>query len=575
MALPNGPGALLSSAQAGIVDQAGVKLFGSGKVDPVQAAAKQELEERKVKAKTRPTPSDLLKLSGASSLGFLLLNDTINNLGAKLGVAGAGAGAGKMEDGFLKNVFGEDSLVSNIFSLAGGGKGGMAKGLAKKLGPKVGNLLGGSVGKLVVGGGLIAAGVLLAVKDGVAGSKQAKKWGVGKLNAGIAAGLTSSSKGASGALAGAAKYGLIGMGIGSIIPGVGTVLGGAIGVGVGTVLGAIGGERTAKFFQGVGKKVSGVWDKHGKKIMTGLTAGIGYLAGGPLGSFFAVNMRNLVKSGKMQAIWKSDSNIGKKMLMSVGAIASTTWDTVTGGLSAGVGLLSKGLTAITTKSDGTKNLLGKAADFVAGLPGKLLAGLDSLGEHIAGEEAWADLKNYFNDVILGGFKSFFQGIGGWIQKLFGLNDSAQEELERGKWEKSFKSSAEYKQREADEKSWKAAGKQGPAPESRDAFLERMWNERTRVDDGIFNLNKTLSAGSLFGQDKNIQFNDRDELYLMASTNPSRDALATAVASLNGLIGELASAIKDYRPQTHNIQTAVENTAIPLRELLSRPGAYSI
>ena len=62
---------------------------------------------------------------------------------------------------------------------------------------------------------------------------------------------------------------------------------------------------------------------------------------------------------------------------------------------------------------------------------------------------------------------------------------------------------------------------------------------------------------------------------MASTNPSRDALAVAVDSLNGLIGELAAAIRDYKPQTNNVQTAIENTSIPMRELLARPGAYSI
>ncbi len=572
MAIPNGISSMLSSAQAGIVQQAGGSLFQAGKPDAVTRLANMQIAERKIKAKAKPTTSDLLKLSGASSMGFLLLHNTIQDMGSKLGMKGGGAK--RIEDGFIKNIFGENSLISSLMDVKSAGKG--LKKIATKIAPKATKFLAGSTGKLIMGSAMIAGGVLLAVKDGMAGSKKAKQWGVGKFNAGVSAGLTSSSKGAKGALAGAKKYGLIGMGIGTIIPGVGTTLGGVIGVGVGTVLGAIGGERTAKFFQGVGKKVSKVWDKHGAKVLTGLTAGIGWLMGGPMSAGIALTFRNLAKSGKMKAIWKSDSPLGKKMLMSVGAIATSAWDAIGKPLGAGIGLLKSKLQSVTTNSDGTKNILGKTAELMSAIPGKLLEGLNGLGEFIAGEEQWAELKNYFTDNILGGFTKFFTDIGGWIKELFGLNDSAKEELDRVNWEKDFKKSAEFAEHEAAIKAWKASGKVGPEPESKKEFLERMWAEsQTTVNDGIFNLNKTLSAGSLFGPGSNVKFNSRDDLYLMASTNPARDALVGAVEQLNGLIGELANAIQTYKPETKNIQTAIENTAIPMRQLLAKPGVYSI
>lgn len=575
MAIPNGISSMLSSAQAGIVQQAGGSLFQAGKPDAATRLANMQIAERKVKAKAKPTTSDLLKLSGASSLGFLLLHNTIKDLGANLGAKG---GAKGIEDGFLKNIFGEDSLISNLMNVKGAG--GKLKGVASKIAPKATKFLAGSTGKLIMGSAMIAGGVLLAVKDGMAGSKKAKQWGVGKFNAGVSAALTSSSKGAKGALAGAAKYGLIGAGLGTIIPGVGNVIGGAIGIGVGTVLGAIGGERTAKFFQGLGKKTSKLWSKtllpFGKKLVTGITHGMGFLLGGPLGLGVTLTLKNLAKSGKMKAIWKSDSPLGKKMLMSVGAIATSAWDAIGKPLGAGIGLLKSKLQSVTTNSDGTKNILGKTAELMSAIPGKLLEGLNGLGEFIAGEEQWAELKNYFTDNILGGFTKFFTDIGGWIKGLFGLNDSAKEELDRGNWEKDFKKSAEFAEHEAAIKAWKASGKVGPEPESKKEFLERMWAEsQTTVNDGIFNLNKALSAGSLFGPGSNVKFNSRDDLYLMASTNPARDALVGAVEQLNGLIGELANAIQNYKPETKNIQTAIENTAIPMRQLLAKPGVYSI
>ena len=569
MAIPNGISSMLSSAQAGIVQQAG-GLFQAKQPGLSEQVAKLQLAEHKVKPKAKPTPSDLLKLSGASSLGFLLLHNTIKDMGSKLGVKG---GAKDMEDGFLKNIFGEDSLISNLMNVRGGGK---LKGIASKVAPKATKLLTGSTGSLIMGTALIAGGVLLAVKDGIAGSEKAKQWGVGKFNAGVSSALTSSSKGAKGALAGAAKYGLIGAGLGTIIPGVGTVIGGVIGVGVGAVLGAIGGERAANFFKGVGKKISKVWDKHGAKVLTGLTAGVGFLMGGPMGAGVAVTFRNLAKSGKLQAIWKSDSAFGKKLLMTVGAIATSAWDAIGKPLGAGIGFLKKKLGEVTTRSDGTKNLLGKAADFIAAVPGKLLEGMDSLGEFLAGEENWAELKDYFNEHILGGFTKFFSDIGGWVKSLFGLNDEAKQELERDKWERDFKKSAEFAAHEEAAKAWKESDRSGPAPESKKDFLERMWLEtQTTVNDGIFSLNKSLSAGSLFGAGSNIKFNNKDDLYLMASTNPGRDAMVGAVEQLKAGIQELSAAIQTYKPESTTIQTSVENTSVPLRELLAKPGAYQI
>lgn len=95
----------------------------------------------------------------------------------------------------------------------------------------------------------ILTGVLLAVKDGMAGIDMAEELGVSKFSGFVGGLLGGMDSGISGMFNNMGKFALIGAGIGSIIPVVGTIIGGAIGALIGAVLGFFGGERIAKAVQ--------------------------------------------------------------------------------------------------------------------------------------------------------------------------------------------------------------------------------------------------------------------------------------------------------------------------------------
>lgn len=101
----------------------------------------------------------------------------------------------------------------------------------------------------VLGPMAILGGVLLAVKDGIAGIDMAKEIGVDKFSGFIGGLFGGLDSGFSGMFSNMGKFALIGAGIGSFIPVVGTLIGGAIGALIGGVLGYIGGERIAKAVQ--------------------------------------------------------------------------------------------------------------------------------------------------------------------------------------------------------------------------------------------------------------------------------------------------------------------------------------
>lgn len=563
MALPNGPGSLLTAGQQALLGQTvgtTKKLFQGAeeKILPERQLAKQQLAELKIKSKLRPSASDVAKLAGMNSLGFLYLGDTISKT-----FSGSGSPA-KLEGSFLQNIFGENSLLSTLFTPKGGST--LAKGLGTKFAPKLTGFLASNAGKLVGAAGGIAGGVIgLAMMgmDAASGAKQAKKWGVSTFNAAATSAIFGTSKGIKGAVKNAGKGAGIGAAIGSLImPGVGTLVGGAIGGVVGGVLGHIGGEKAAKGFAAAGD-----WIKKSVFAPIG-KLGTSLLASASSGALKLIGV--LDKTGRLEKLWASDKSLGKKVLGSLGVAAS--------GIGSFMGRAAEGIkdfaAKVTTNDDGTKNLLGKALDGVKAaamaVPEFLKGGLDKLGSFIAGEEKWTDIKTFFDDKIFGGIKSFFEGVGSWIKKLFGLQEDSEEEIERRKWEKKFKRSEAYLEIDEQQRNATFEGRAFDMQSAMDAAWEKEKASRTKVEDATFSLERALSKGSLFANSSGVDLHEDDDLYLMASTNPARDALTSSVNRLNDLISELAVAIQSYRPQTNNATAMIQNSSIPLNDLIALP-----
>lgn len=563
MGLPNGIGELLTKDQNSLLAKAGGKLFSADKAkSPSDQLTKEQLKDYAIKPKAKPTIRDVAKLSAASGMGFLLLNSTLEKA---FKLDGSSAKTAPMENNLLSNLLGgPTSLLSSLLGLGGKKMPGLAASLAAKGGIKT--LLTKSLVGPLGAAAMIVGGVLLAVGDGIRGSKKAKEWGVSKFNAGLSSALTSSSSGLKGAALGAAKYGLIGAGLGSIIPGVGTIVGGVIGTGIGAILGAVGGKRTAQFFKMVGDGVSKNFITPFKKM----GQAIGDLVG--RASLGALNF--LDKSGKTAKIWQSDLGVGKKMLFTLGRIGEGAWNLVSTGLTKGIGFVKDRMTDLTTKDDGSLNTFGKIVAGIKSIPDNLLKGLDGLGAHIVGEEQWNNLKTFFTDKVFGGVKKFFEGVGSWIKKLFGLQESSEEQMAKAAWEKKFKASEEYQK--LDERR-RNATLEGGFFDIKSAMEEIYQAEKLKDgkpsaphDDAIFSLEKSLTKGNLFQGHTSEKFNRDDDLYLMASTNPARDALASSVDNLAALVAQLALTMQAYRPQTNNMSTTVQSSNIPMRDLLAIP-----
>lgn len=79
-----------------------------------------------------------------------------------------------------------------------------------------------------------------------------------------------------------------------------------------------------------------------------------------------------------------------------------------------------------------------------------------------------------------------------------------------------------------------------------------------VQDGIFELRDSKERGELFS---GVKFDDADNLYLMASTNPAKDALSQSIDRLNNLMEKLAESIDSYKPQTNNLVASIPNNSI--------------
>ena len=577
MAVPNGPGSLLSKGQLNLFKQVteGSMLFRKAATrEPEKLLAADVLKERKIRSKLKPTAADVAKLAGVNSLGFLYLGNILEKQSAYK-LAGSGS-EGDVAANLLENLFGKDSLISSLFSGKGKLAGKLAGKLVKKLGPKLAQTFAkGSVGSMAVGIGALAAGLTMMVVDGIKGAKNAEKWGVSPLNAGFCSAISSQEGGAKGALQGAKKWGLAGAGIGMMIGGpIGAAIGGVAGAAVGAVVGAIGAEKMAKFFKKTGESISKFWKEKAQPAMfkVGVTLGSAVLLG-PLG---AIGAFLLTKNEKADEILSSNLPFTKKVLYAFGAIGESVGNFVGKAADSAKALFTK----MTTNEDGSKNIVGKAIDTIgnginAAVQG-LTSGFDKLGSFIVGEEAWNDLKNFFNDKVFGSIKKFFSGMGGWFANLFGLNGKAEEDMARAEWEAEFKRSAEYAALKDKEREAKRSNQPFNLKEEMDklysAYKESSNSTTTKVRDGIFSLEKSLSRGALFqAQARGISLDNNDDLYLLASTNPARDALVASVERLEALIERLATAIESYKPQVVNSNTSVQSSSIPLRDLLAVPG----
>lgn len=260
---------------------------------------------------------------------------------------------------------GEDPTiqVENIQSEGGGGLMDMLGGvlgdffgdvggsLIKKFaGPLLGKV--GSLAKMMFSGpGLaiagIAIGATMMVKDAFDGVKKAKEWGTSKTAAGAAGAIAGTGPGigegapasevAKGIGKNALKWGAIGAGIGSFIPGIGTVVGGAIGAGLGAITAAIGPKRIAKAFDkiGTGLKVYGKgiingYKMVGKTVWNGLKMmGNTYKAIGKAGFAMA---KGYVKTGWALAkgVGKTAGNIFKTAEKGVGWFGKSIGNVVGG-----------------------------------------------------------------------------------------------------------------------------------------------------------------------------------------------------------------------------------------------------
>lgn len=571
MPLPNGPGDLLSKGQQSLFKQVtgGDNLFqkASETLLPERALARDQLKERRIRSKLKPSASDVARLSGVNSLGFLYLG---NILETQTKVQGAAKGAeGDLAKNFLSNIFGKNSLISNLFSQTKN----ITKALAPKFMPKLASFFAkGALGSTILGVAGIAAGVTMMALDGLKGAKNAKKWGVSTFNAGFASAITSVEGGKKGALKGALKYGSLGAGIGMLFGGpIGAAIGGAVGVGVGAILGGIGGEKTAKFFQATGKKIGDFWKK--KAVPVFKTIGKAVFNSAIFGPIGIIGKILLDKN-------KDDRPVNERVVAALRAIKD--------GIGNFIGKTTEAIRSffhkVTTKEDGSKTLLGKAIDFINSGVEKfitsLFQGFDKLGNFILGEERWQALKDFFDEKIFGGVKKFFDGVGDWVKKLLGIRKESEEEIARAEWEKSFKTTEEYKN---------LAERAKDAGRNRSFFdmkaemdkyyadyLQSKAKATEKVHDGIFSLEKSLSRGALFqGRPSGISFDDKDDLYLMASTNPARDALALSVDRLATLIDALTVAINNYRPQINNNNAVLQSSNIPLKDLIALPSRGEI
>ncbi|MEC7914637.1 MAG: hypothetical protein VX918_10260, partial [Chloroflexota bacterium] len=155
--------------------------------------------------------------------------------------------------GLLKIVTGLGTTIMGSVTTAFGSTGAIGKGFLMKTGPHLMKFLGPAA---------LLAGLAMAIKDGVAGWFMSEEWGVSKIS-GALGGLFGGTgeAGSFGNVTGnALKWGLIGAGLGSIVPVLGTGIGFMAGALLGGILGWFGGEKIAKALDAIGSWFEDKWN---------------------------------------------------------------------------------------------------------------------------------------------------------------------------------------------------------------------------------------------------------------------------------------------------------------------------
>jgi len=562
--IPNGPG-LLTAGQQGLMDKAtgGAKTLFKGaseKLNPERAVAKEHLKELKVKPKIKATPNDLMKLAGASSLGFLMLNETMLKI--------AGLAGGEESKDKKKGLL--DGLKEKMGEILGGK---MPGGAALK----------GLIPKLLKGGAIvaIAAGVMMMVVDGIKGVFKAKQWGVSKISAGLGGFLGGTGSGIKGAFKNMGKWALVGAGTGFLIASLpGAIAGGLIGAAIGGILGFIGGKKLAKGFDKLGALGMKLWDNFTKSKLGDFVFSTLKALGDVILAPFKGLIEGIKGAFKLDKIWGGSGSFLSKIGASLVNIGEMIWSGLAGWFKG----LGQGLKDFFVKAFvGPDSLIikfgGAVKEWAAGFFNGLKEIWGGIWSAIKESDAFKSVSTFFTTYVIDPIKGFFSGIGDFFDQLKSydgnfikmgkdlLSGDFDKGLKAKKDQRDFLASEAYKKL-LESQSYLRGGVDTKAKLAEQAFAAY----QTTVHDGIFSLEKSFSRGALF-QDKGrgIQFDKDDDLFLMASTNPARDALVKSVDRLNSLIGDLAVAIQAYQPQTNNLATTIESTHIPLRDLVARPG----
>ena len=325
------------------------------------------------------------------------------------------------------------------------GKKGGGLGLGKML---MGGLTGGGIAKFLkgaLGPAALLAGLVMAIKDGIAGFFKADEWGVSKLSGTIGGIFGGVDSGLKGALWGGMKWALIGAGIGSVVPVIGTAIGGAVGALLGALLGWIGGKKIAKFIDATGIWLSEKWEvikTFPGKIWTGIVNTVkGWLGLGPKGEVpVAVDEKDKPKKGWIDSIidflipqWLIDfakdaistvtgwlglttkddqgkvttTAFGKLIFGTIGSLANVAWNFVKKFIPQFIidfvaSPLDTVLTWIGIKEKDKKTGEVTTTSFGKKLFGKITAIGDILGDiigRVIGEKTWTGIKKFVANPI--------------------------------------------------------------------------------------------------------------------------------------------------------------------------------
>lgn len=491
-------------------------LFSSGKKDPVKQYSELQLTESKVKPKKGPESRDMLKFTGATTMGFLMLDNTLRSLGSVSPGAAAGGG-----------------LFGGLF-----GPGGLGEGI-QRWGPSIAAAaipFIKSAGKFLMSpiGSLLAGGVMM-VADAIGGVQKAEEWGVDPINAGFAGAIAGSGEGVLGFLGNVAKWTLIGGGIGSTIPIIGTVVGGVTGAVVGIATALIGPERVARGTQWLSDNISnamswlgdrfsdlGVWIYETVTGEDWEEAAEEMRARTEESFNFAEDLRAAKAEVTNHAYWENEEG---QYAQNVEVSPHQTVDYSGNQMHHLAWMMQQGLGGLS-EEDFTANIEGFRAD------------LDYFPE-----ELQAYIQNATYDAYLQAFENIEWGEGSTLSteeiRSYGLRRAEQDAINRA-----------------------AARNNVLINESTSS------QQGISLQDGIFSW-EGHNKGALFNGQQ-FAFDPEDDLYLMASTNPARDALAEEMSALRTQIGILAEAVTQYKPQTNVINNRVQERSLMGEQLLDNP-----